>query len=408
MALHTDIPTRAEIEGLLRARAASSVSIYLQTGPISHEVQASRIELKNAAGEAVRQLREADADKADVASIQESLDDFVDDASFWRLQSHSLAVFATPEHVQTFRLANRLGASVEVSDRFHVKPLLRAVTFPQAAFVLALAQGSAHLLEITPDEAPFEVAVDDIPRTIASAVGKSSITDRSPSGRMQGAEGQKVRMRQYARQVDGALRAVLSGHDLPPGSWRRPSRSTRSSGRSRATRTSPTWASPATRRRSPTTSSPPPRARSSTASSRCCDAKARSSLAASARGCCGHQFRRLSQSRAHRRRRPGQRRSSPDRDRSLPGLDRPRLDPDDCSSGRGSRTSGQDHSRSDPHAQSARRGSWPPPRSFGKPTAMSPQARDLQGNCERVRQLEQRATTNCRPRPPSRPSVTLA
>jgi hypothetical protein len=31
MALHTDIPTRAEIEGLLRARAASSVSIYLQT-----------------------------------------------------------------------------------------------------------------------------------------------------------------------------------------------------------------------------------------------------------------------------------------------------------------------------------------------------------------------------------------
>jgi hypothetical protein len=215
-------------------------------------------------------------------------------------------------------------------------------------------------------------------------------------------------MRQYARQVDGALRAVLSGHDLPPGSWRRPSRSTRSSGRSRATRTSPTWASPATRRRSPTTSSPPPRARSSTASSRCCDAKARSSLAASARGCCGHQFRRLSQSRAHRRRRPGQRRSSPDRDRSLPGLDRPRLDPDDCSSGRGSRTSGQDHSRSDPHAQSARRGSWPPPRSFGKPTAMSPQARDLQGNCERVRQLEQRATTNCTPRPPSRPSVTLA
>src|SRR5262249_30786599 len=47
------------------------------------------------------------------------------------------------------------------------------------------------------------------------AVGKSSIRDRAPSGRLQGSEGQKTRMRQYARQIDQALRPLLNGHELP-------------------------------------------------------------------------------------------------------------------------------------------------------------------------------------------------
>ena len=50
---------------------------------------------------------------------------------------------------------------------------------------------------------------------MASAVGKSSIKDRAPSGRIQGSEGQKTRMRQYARQIDQALRPLLSGLDVP-------------------------------------------------------------------------------------------------------------------------------------------------------------------------------------------------
>jgi len=54
-----------------------------------------------------------------------------------------------------------------------------------------------------------------MPQDAASAIGKSSIGDRSPSGRIQGAEGLKVRLRQFARQVDGALRDVLSGRETP-------------------------------------------------------------------------------------------------------------------------------------------------------------------------------------------------
>jgi release factor family 11 len=124
-------------------------------------------------------------------------------------------VFADATGMHTFRLPNRLTSHVEVADRFYVKPLLRAITFPQAAFVLALAAGSVRLVEIARDGPAFTVPVPGMPSDAASAAGKASIADRSPSRRVQGSEGQKLRLRQYARKVDQALRGVLTGLELP-------------------------------------------------------------------------------------------------------------------------------------------------------------------------------------------------
>lgn len=213
--LHLDVPTHAELTRLLDARSAASVSVYLPTTPITADVGASRIELKNLAAQARTQLDAAGTPAADVAGIVEALDDLIDDDDFWAYQAHSLAIFATPSSVVAFRLANRLGSRVEVSDRFFVKPLLRAATFPPAAYVLALAQGSARLFEVAPDVPVDELRVEGMPRDAASAVGKASIGDRSPSGRIQGSEGQKVRLAQYARAVDPAIRPIVASGDLP-------------------------------------------------------------------------------------------------------------------------------------------------------------------------------------------------
>jgi hypothetical protein len=161
------------------------------------------------------QLRDAGAAPSDVAAIEDEIADLIDDDEFWRYQARNLALFATPATSRTFRLPNHLVSVVVVSDRFHVKPLLRAVTFPLTAFVLALAQGSVRLLEVAPGLEPFKVELPDLPRDVASAAGKASITDRAPSRRVQGSEGQKMRMRQYARQIDQALRPFLNGLELP-------------------------------------------------------------------------------------------------------------------------------------------------------------------------------------------------
>jgi len=214
MILPTDIPTRAQLDGLLEAGDPWSVSIYLPTSPASRG-DAEQIELKNLGGEAVRQLEQAGAKASDVAAIEEEVADLIDDDEFWRYQARSLALFLTPTTSSTYRLPHNLTSIVEVSDRFHLKPLLRALTFPHTAFVLALAQNSVRLLEIAPELEPAEIQVPNLPSDVASAVGKSSIRDRAPSGRIQGSEGQKTRMRQYARQIDHALRPLLSGLDVP-------------------------------------------------------------------------------------------------------------------------------------------------------------------------------------------------
>jgi hypothetical protein len=84
--------------------------------------------------------------------------------------------------------------SSRFADRFYVKPLLRAITFPQAAFVLALAAGSVRLVEVTREGPPFVVDVPDLPTDAAS---------------------ETIRLRQFARRVDQALRGVLTGFELP-------------------------------------------------------------------------------------------------------------------------------------------------------------------------------------------------
>ncbi len=213
--LHVDIPSHDDLHGLLTERGDGYVSIYLATTPVSIEIDASRIELKNLTSEAVRELGAVGTDKDAIQAVSEMLEDLFEDAAFWSTQANSLAVFVTPMGIRTFRLPSRIGSSVHVADRFHVKPLLRATAFPNAAFLLALAQNSVRLIEISPDLPAWPVHVDDLPTDAASAAGKASLGDRSHSGRFQGAEGQKRHLSSYARQIDAAIRPVLTGTGLP-------------------------------------------------------------------------------------------------------------------------------------------------------------------------------------------------
>src|SRR5690554_872787 len=213
--LYVDIPTRTEFTSLSGARSDACVSIYLKTTPVTQEVGASRIEFGNLMREAQSQLQDANFDKRRLAGLLDSLNDLLDDDEFWRFQANSLAVFATPDTIRAYRLANDLTSMVQISDRFHMKPILRAVTFPHSAFILALSENAVRLVEMHADLPPEVVKVPDMPKDAASSIGKSTLNDRSFSGRIHGSEGQNVRFQQYARQVDAALRPILAGRETP-------------------------------------------------------------------------------------------------------------------------------------------------------------------------------------------------
>src|SRR5262249_3250973 len=133
----------------------------------------------------------------------------------WRRQANSLAILATPDFARTFRLANRLATTLEVSDRFLLKPLLRAVTFPHTALILAISENDVRLVEVFADLPPQVVRVPDLPKDAASAVGKSKLNNRSHHRRIVGAERHTVRCKLYSRTVAVALRPALACRESP-------------------------------------------------------------------------------------------------------------------------------------------------------------------------------------------------
>lgn len=213
--LYVDVPTTADIQTLATARAPSSVSIYLPTTPVSGEVSGDRTVLRNLARDASNQLAAAGHAKAEIEAIEAHLGSLVDDDAFWRFQAHSLAVFATPAGVRTFRVPNTLTPLVAVADRFHIKPLLRAVTFPNIGYVLALAEGSVRLLEISPDLPVALVNVPGLPKDAASALGVSSMGVNTQSRRSDSASGQRASLATFCRIVDRAIRAQIAGQQVP-------------------------------------------------------------------------------------------------------------------------------------------------------------------------------------------------
>lgn len=213
--LHNDIPTLAQVEALANAQGGWRVSLYLTSGVTAQEAEIARIALKDETKAAVTELEAAGVTAREVAAIREHLDDIIDDAAFWAAQSRSLAVFVDAERAVTFRLPNRLTPHVAVADRYLVKPLLRALSFPQAAHVLTLSQTDIRLLAITPDDKPRRVDASDLPEDFEAAVRHHFHAGQTVAGRMQGEEGEKTRLRQFARIVDRGVRAAIGGSQLP-------------------------------------------------------------------------------------------------------------------------------------------------------------------------------------------------
>src|SRR5690625_1083494 len=213
--LYVDVPTLSEFKSLHAHREDICVSIYLETTPLSQYWEASRIALGNLWRTAAAQLTEKGVDKNVIAGMAQEIESLQEDFEVWRLQAHSLAVLLTPTTIRTFRLPNKLTETVQGSDRFHLKPLLRSITLRNAAFVLALSENSVRLIEVFADLPATEVPIPSAPEGASEFLERDIPNEIQHNPRVQAGQGEKIRLAQYARAVDNALRPLLSGRDLP-------------------------------------------------------------------------------------------------------------------------------------------------------------------------------------------------
>ena len=214
--LYVDLPTKEELLHLSEIRSDACISLFLPVSPLPQDMEAGRIALGNMMKEALATLHANGLDKRRLAALEEELAHVVEADDFWHFHANSLAVLATPEMIRTYRLANSLQAHLSVADRFYIKPLFRALTFPHAAFVLALSENEARVVELLPQGAPELVDVPNMPKNALEAIGRASTNTSTGSlADESGSRGPKMRLAQYARKVNDALRPVLAGTDTP-------------------------------------------------------------------------------------------------------------------------------------------------------------------------------------------------
>lgn len=234
--LHIEIPSLEEFKALAQVKGETCVSLYLPTSRLGSSAKVNRTAFKDLAKEALSQLKEAGIGKADITAFAEQFDrlagaepnvqdqdkvrkqqhakpDPVD--SFWHYQANGLAVLVTSGATRTFRLPNSPKPLAEVADRFHLTPLIRAMTSPHDVYVLALAKESVRLVHAFANFPPERLQVPGLPANAEEATRRPSVHVRAPRGNLQNLEGEKVLLQQYVRKVEQAVHGVLAGRNTP-------------------------------------------------------------------------------------------------------------------------------------------------------------------------------------------------
>lgn len=208
------LPTDDDLTELTKHRDGASVSIYLPSTPITREVDAVQIALKNAAADALTQLRGIGIHKKQVDEIAETLDAFQSNREFWQYQANALAIFVAPGVVRSFRLANSLQPLVAVGDRFDIGRLLRSVTFTNGGYVLSIADGRERLLELSTDAPPIELSLEPSD-DIEGVLDGTKYQGRFDQHRADGTTGDRVERERYCRLIQEAVLEHIADSTLP-------------------------------------------------------------------------------------------------------------------------------------------------------------------------------------------------
>ena len=161
---------REDLQSLIDLSPAPCVSIYLPTYRAGVETTQNPIRMKNLLREADEKLQAVGADKETIDRVLAPARRLVDDYDFWQHQSDGLALLLGEDTERQYRLPISFEELVVVGDRFHLAPLLPALTGDGQFFVLALSQNRVRLLAASRHDVR-ELDLHDIPESLMDALG---------------------------------------------------------------------------------------------------------------------------------------------------------------------------------------------------------------------------------------------
>ncbi len=226
-----DLLSREELRLLMEERGGPCVSIYLPTHRVGAASQQDPIRFKNLIRQAEERLIAGGRRSSEAQELVRPARRLLEDDLFWQHQSGGLAVFLTRGKLSHYCLPLEFDELVVVTDRFHIKPLLRLFSGDGRFYVLALSQKHVRLLHGT-RHTVSEVSVKDLPQGLADALKYDNLEKQlqlhSPGGGNRagrpavyhghgdvGVDDSKDNIRRYFRQIDQGLREVLRQEPAP-------------------------------------------------------------------------------------------------------------------------------------------------------------------------------------------------
>ena len=128
-----------------------NISIYLPTHRTEPEAQQDVIRYKNQVKKAESKLNGKEIDREEKEIILNRLKELSSDSEFWRNNDKGIAVFATKDHFETFKLPISVNERVQVAPNFLITPLIRMISKDGSFCILTLSQKNIRLLKCTMD-----------------------------------------------------------------------------------------------------------------------------------------------------------------------------------------------------------------------------------------------------------------
>lgn len=126
--------------------AEHCVSIFLPTHRAGPEQAQDPLRLKNLLAGATAELTSLGLRSPEAEGLLAPAAALLREQVFWADQDNALALFLTEDGMTTYRLPEPVDELVVITDRFHLKPLLRSVAAGVSFYVLVLNRHQARLL----------------------------------------------------------------------------------------------------------------------------------------------------------------------------------------------------------------------------------------------------------------------
>jgi len=213
-----------ELKTLMERQEGLCMSIFMPTHRKGTETQQNQIRYKNLLRKAEKQLIQSELRPQEVKEFLKPAHELLGDAPFWQNQSDGIAVFLSPLSFNFYMLPINFEELVVVTNRFHVKPLIPAISGNIEFYILAVTQKNIRLIECSRYSAG-EIDLENIPGDIAElfrfdVVEKEyQFHTRMHSAAFQGHGGgtddPKDSMLRYFQQVDKGLRKLIEDKQRP-------------------------------------------------------------------------------------------------------------------------------------------------------------------------------------------------